>query len=65
MCLYCSFFSEDKYPYSQNRVREFDKISKKYTPECLEKFKQFYFKDSYAYTVDYFEKRFLSTFAYE
>ena len=56
--------SQEKNPYSYDQIRICDNLGEKYTPGCLLKFKEYFFKDAYAYTEDYFEKRFVKNFAY-
>lgn len=55
--------SEDPYTYEQ--VRNCDLKGEKYTPPCLYKFKDYFFKDAYAYTESFFEKRFVKRFVYD
>lgn len=57
--------SQDDNPYTYDQIRECDAIGERYTPPCLQKFKDYFFKDAYVYTEDYFEKRFVNKFAYE
>lgn len=57
--------SEEKNSLAYDRIRDADKLGEKYTPECLYKFKDYFFKDAYAYTVDFFEQRFVKQFKYE
>ena len=56
---YILVFDGLKDPYSYEKVREMDKQGKHYTPNCMNKFKDYFFKDAYAYTVEFFEQRFL------
>lgn len=51
--------------YTWEQVRNCDNAGEHYTPDCLNKFKYFLFKDAYAYTEDYFEKRFVKKFVFE
>lgn len=62
--VYILVCSSEKDPYTYEQVRNKDKIGMRYTPECLEKFKNYFFKDAYAYTEQYFENRFVKKFAY-
>lgn len=57
--------SRDKDPYSYDHIRSCDNSGEKYTPECLQKFKDYFLKDAYAYTEEYFEQRFVKKFAYD
>lgn len=63
-CVYIVVVNGEKDPETKNQVRNKNLISEKYTPEFLEKFKQFYFKDAYVYTTEFFEHKFLSNFSY-
>ena len=56
--------SMEKNPYVYDQVRIHDVTKEKYTPECLQKFKEYFFKDAYVYTEEYFEKRFVKNFKY-
>ena len=55
--------NKDKDPYTYDQVRNQDKLHERYTPECLYKFKYYFFKDAYAYTTDFFEQRFIKGFS--
>lgn len=57
--------SQEKDPYTYDQIRNHDATKEKYTPACLQKFKDYFFKDAYAYTEEYFEKRFVNKFVYE
>ena len=57
--------SRDDNSYTYDQIRECDLIGEKYTPVCLQKFKDYFFKDAYVYTEEYFEKRFVKNFSYE
>lgn len=57
--------SAEKDPYTYEQIRNSDKLGEKYTPPCLDKFKDYLFKNAYAYTEEYFEQRFVKTFLYE
>ena len=61
---YILVFSKEKDFYAYDQVRAHDNLNEKYTPECLKKFKYFFFKDAYAYSEEYFERRFVSNFKY-
>lgn len=56
--------SSEKDPYSYDQIRSADIMGVKYTPPCLQKFKDYFFKDAYAYTIEYFENRFVNSFTY-
>ena len=56
--------SQDDNPYTYDQIRMCDAIGEKYTPLCLEKFKDYFFKDAYVYTEEYFENRFVNNFVY-
>lgn len=57
--------SQDKNPYAYDQIRNYDATKERYTPDCLQKFKDYFFKDAYVYTEEYFEKRFVNKFVYE
>ena len=57
--------SADKDPNTYNRVKECDLMNEHYTPEPLYKFKDYFFKDAYVYTEDFFERDFVNLFKYE
>lgn len=57
--------SQDKNSYTYDMIRAKDNLGEKYTPDCLMKFKDYFFKDAYVYTEKYFEKRFVERFEYE
>lgn len=57
--------SREKDPYSYDQIRICDNLNQKYTPQCLEKLKYYFFKDAYVYTEEYFERRFVNNFAYD
>lgn len=57
--------SQDDNPYTYDQIRMCDVIGERYTPDYLNKFKEYFFKDAYVYTEEYFEKRFVNKFAYE
>lgn len=57
--------SEDKNSHTYDQIRICDSLGEKYTPPCLQKFKDYFFKDAYVYTEEYFEKRFVDKFVYE
>jgi len=63
--VYILVCSQDKDPYSYEQIRNCDNLGEKYRPDCLLKFKDYFFKDAYAYTEDYFENRFVRKFMYE
>lgn len=56
--------SKEKDGYSYDQIRASDIVGERYTPEPLMKFKDYFFKDAYAYTEDYFERRFIKEFSY-
>ena len=57
--------SEDDNAYTYDQIRVCDVLGENYTPPCLQKFKDYFFKDAYVYTETYFENRFVKKFAYE
>lgn len=57
--------SENLNPYTYDQIRVCDHFNEKYTPPCLQKFKDYFFKNAYVYTEEYFEKRFVNKFVYE
>ena len=57
--------SADKDPNTYNRVKECNLMNEHYTPEPLYKFKDYFFKDAYVYTEDFFERDFVNLFEYE
>lgn len=57
--------SHEKDPYTWEQVRNMDRIRGHYTPECLFKFKNYFFKDAYAYTDEFFEHRFVKRFSFQ
>ena len=63
-CIFIVVVPQNADPYTAGKVKDCDKISEKYTPEFLEKFKEFYFKDAYVYTVEYFLQRFVKKFVF-
>lgn len=63
--IYILVCSREKDPYTYEQVRFHDATKERYTPVCLQKFKDYFFKDAYAYTEEYFEKRFVNKFAYD
>lgn len=62
--IYILVCSAEKDPYTYDQVRSSDTLKEKYTPPCLQKFKDYFFKDAYVYTEEYFEKRFVGKFEY-
>lgn len=57
--------SADKDPNTYNQVKECHLMNEHYTPEPLYKFKDYFFKDAYVYTEDFFERDFVNLFKYE
>ncbi len=57
--------NSEKDPYTYEHVRSCDILKERYTPECLYKFKDFFFKDAYAYTEQFFEQKFVKNFVFE
>lgn len=55
----------DKDLNTYEQVRNSNLTGEHYTPECLYKFKDFFFKDAYAYTEHFFENKFVKKFAFE
>lgn len=55
----------EKDPYTLEQVRNCNLVGEHYTPECLNKFKDFFFKDAYAYTEQFFENKFVKHFKFE
>ena len=61
-CTYILVFNGQKDGDACDKMRNCDKLGKNFTPDCLFKFKELYFKDAYAYTPDFFEQRFVKRF---
>lgn len=57
--------SREENIYAYDQIRAYDNLGEKYTPDCLQKFKDYFFKDAYVYTEEYFERRFVNKFSYE
>lgn len=55
----------EKDPHTYEQVKNSNLLGEHYTPECLFKFKYFFFKDAYAYTEQFFEKKFVKHFVCE
>ena len=56
--------SNEKNPQIYMQIKNKDLIGETYTPPFLEKIKTYIFKDVYAYTEFYFEKKFANKFTY-
>lgn len=63
--IYIVVCSSEKDTFTYEQVKNCDLVGEVYTPPCLYKFKDYLFKNAYAYTEDYFEQRFVKKFKYE
>lgn len=63
--IYIVVCSATKDPYTYGQVKNYDLLGQVYTPPCLYRFKDYLFKNAFAFTDVYFEQRFVKTFRYE
>ena len=61
---YILVFNGEKDSHAYEQVKNNSLINGHYTPCCLYKFKDYFFKDAYAYTEEYFEREFANKFRY-
>lgn len=62
--IYIVVCSAEKDPYTYQEVKNCSLLGEYYTPECLYKFKDYLFKDAFAFTEDFFEQKFTKAFKY-
>lgn len=63
-CVFILVISKKDNDHAYNNIKSKNLINEKYTPEYMEKLKEFYFRDAYAYTEIFFEELFLKKFQY-
>ncbi len=56
--------SKDKNANLYNQVKNHALMNQNYTPPFMRRLKDYIFKDAYVYTEDFFERKFVNTFAY-
>ena len=62
--VYILVCSSSKNPNVVTQVRNYKYKKKKYTPEYMQKMKEYLFKDAYVYTEIEFEREFVKKFQY-
>lgn len=63
-CIFILVISSDKNPSIYDKIKDCANTKQTYTLPELEKYKQYYFKDVYVYTSEYFINNFLKEFEY-